>query len=62
MNVQTFVYITKKMNSVWFGKARVISVHLDTGFAIVEMLTGRMTGKTGGFALHGLTFRCKRIK
>ena len=54
--------VSKRHNSVWHGKGKVVSLDLTTGIAILQMTTGLHKGELGGFDLGGLQFRTQRVQ
>jgi hypothetical protein len=54
--------VSKKINSHWVGRGRVISIDVETGIAILKMETGIEKGNLGGFDLQGLKFKTTRTQ
>jgi hypothetical protein len=52
--------VSKKVNSVWAGKGKVISFSLEFGTVILLMLTGQYAGAVGAFDLDKVRFRLER--
>jgi hypothetical protein len=52
--------VSKKINSHWFGRGRVISINVENGIAYLKMETGKEVGNLGGFDLQGLRFKTTR--
>lgn len=52
--------VTMKHNSSWAGRGKVTEIYPSEGVVILEMLTGRMKGHSGGFDIEIVKFTSPR--